>query len=126
MKNNLAISLLKKTFVVAAIGALSGCAAFNYTEPDAPVALSSISRLEPRPRIAVVFGSGGPRGYAHIGVISQLEANGIKPDLIVGTSVGALIGAFWASGLPAAQIEEKALAGGPLTLFDLSDRKSVV
>ena len=120
MKNILAISLLKKTVAVAAIGALCGCAAFNYTEPDAPVALSSIARLDPSPRIAVVFGSGGPRGYAHIGVISQLEANGIKPDLIVGTSVGALIGAFWASGLPAAQIEEKALAGGPLTLFDLS------
>lgn len=125
MKNTLAINrfafkFLSRITIAIGIAAISGCAAFNYTDSDAPVALSNLSPVKPRPHIAVVFGSGGPRGYVHIGVISQLEANGIKPDLIVGTSVGALIGAFWASGLNAAQIEEKALAGGPLTLFDLS------
>jgi NTE family protein len=68
----------------------------------------------------VVLGSGGPRGYAHIGVIKVLEANGIAPDLIVGSSVGALIGAFWASGLSASEIEARSQTGGPLTLFDLN------
>jgi NTE family protein len=44
--------------------ALSGCAAFNYTAPDSPVAQTTANSTEPRPRVALVLGSGGPRGYA--------------------------------------------------------------
>jgi NTE family protein len=102
-----------------AIG-ISGCAAFNYVEKDAPLALKSVETFMKRPKIAVVLGSGGPRGYAHIGVIKVLEEAGIKPDLIVGSSVGALIGAFWASGMNGPDIQKEAFAGGPLTLFDLN------
>jgi NTE family protein len=99
---------------------ISGCAAFNYAEKDAPVALKAVEPLPKRPKIAVVLGSGGPRGYAHIGVIKVLEEAGIKPDLIVGSSVGSLIGAFWASGMSGPEIQKEAFAGGPLTLFDLN------
>ncbi len=99
---------------------LSGCAAFNYAEPDAPVAQQTVAPLAKRPKIAVVLGSGGPRGYAHVGVIKVLEEAGIQPDLIVGSSVGALIGAFWASGMSGPEIQKTAFAGGPLTLFDLN------
>jgi NTE family protein len=106
-------------FLVCAM-ALTSCASFNATQADAPQMRSSVEPLAPAPRIAVVLSSGGPRGYAHIGVIKALEQAGIVPDLIVGSSVGALIGAFWASGLPADAIETKALSGGPLTLFDLN------
>jgi NTE family protein len=98
---------------------VSGCAAFNYAEKDAPVALKSVEPLPKRPKIAVVLGSGGPRGYAHIGVIKVLEEAGIKPDLIVGSSVGSLIGAFWASGMSGPEIQKEAFAGGPLTLFEV-------
>ena len=110
-------------YVGVAIGltlSLSGCAAFNYTSPDAPVALTSLTAMSPRPKIAVVLGSGGPRGYAHIGIIKALEENGVVPDLIVGTSVGALIGSFWASGMSAKALDAKSREGGPLTIFDLS------
>lgn len=99
-------------------GWLPGCAAFDYEAADAPQALSSPVAIEPRPRIALVLGSGGPRGYAHIGVLTVLEEAGIVPDLVVGSSVGALIGAFWAGGLSAAEIDERSFDGGPLTLFD--------
>ncbi len=99
---------------------LPGCAAFNYTAPDAPRALSAIDTLTPAPQLAIVLGSGGPRGYAHIGVLRVLEDAGIRPDLVVGSSVGALIGVFWASGMPAAQIDALSQQGGPLTLFDPS------
>lgn len=99
---------------------LSGCAAFNYREPDAPRALVEVPPLQPRPGIALVLGPGGPRGYAHIGVLRVLEEAGIEPDLIVGCSVGALIGAFWASGLSAQAIDERSMQGGPLTVFDPS------
>jgi NTE family protein len=100
--------------------ALGGCAAFNYQDVDAPVALKRVPRLSPLPKIALVLGSGGPRGYAHIGVMRVLEDEGIYPDLVVGSSVGSLLGAFWASGLSAKQIDEMSQLGGPLTLFDPS------
>jgi NTE family protein len=56
-----------------------------------------------------VLGSGGPRGFAHIGVLKALEAEGIKPDIIVGSSVGALVGALYASGMDARDLEREAL-----------------
>jgi NTE family protein len=101
-----------------AIAALGGCAAFDYRSNDAPRALQDVLPLNPRPRIAVVLGSGGPRGYAHIGVLRVLEEASITPDIVVGSSVGALIGAFWASGLNAAELDARSMQGGPLTVFD--------
>src|SRR5215831_3538306 len=50
------------------------------------------------PRIGLVLGSGAARGWAHIGVIRALERAGIQPDLVCGTSAGALVGAAYASG----------------------------
>jgi NTE family protein len=102
------------------LATLAGCAPFNHTGPDSPRALSAVAPMEPRPRIALVLGSGGPRGYAHIGVMRVLEEAGIDVDLIVGTSVGSLLGAFWAEGKSAAEIDALSTQGGPLTLFDLS------
>jgi NTE family protein len=99
---------------------LVGCAAFDYRRDDAPRALSVVPPLSPQPRIALVLGSGGPRGYAHLGVLRVLEEAGIRPDLVVGSSVGSLIGTFWASGLDAARLDELSFDGGPLTVFDPS------
>jgi NTE family protein len=50
------------------------------------------------PAIGLVLGSGAARGFAHIGVMRALEAHGIKPDIIVGTSMGALVGGCYATG----------------------------
>jgi len=50
-------------------------------------------------KLALVLGGGATKGYAHIGVLKVLEQNGIKPDLIVGTSMGAIIGGLYASGI---------------------------
>lgn len=97
---------------------LGGCAAFDYLAADAPEALSTLAPLHPRPRLALVLGSGGPRGYAHLGVLRVLEEAGIQPDLVVGSSVGALIGTFWASGRSAAELDALSFQGGPLTVFD--------
>jgi NTE family protein len=49
------------------------------------------------PSIGLVLGSGAARGFAHIGVMRVLQAHGIKPDIIVGTSMGALVGACYAT-----------------------------
>lgn len=104
----------------AVLASLSGCAPFNYTLPDSPVASERVAPMQPRPRVALVLSSGGPRGYAQIGVMRVLEEAGIEVDLVVGTSVGSLLGAFWADGRSAAEIDAISQEGGPLTLFDLS------
>jgi NTE family protein len=54
--------------------------------------------LTRKPRIGLALGSGSSRGWAHIGAIRALEEHGVKPDLICGTSIGALVGAVYASG----------------------------
>jgi NTE family protein len=70
-----------------------------------------LPRFEPpssKPRLALVLGSGGPRGFAHIGVLKVLEEAGIRPDLVVGASVGAMAGALYAAGYRAADLERMA------------------
>lgn len=52
-----------------------------------------------RPKIGLALGSGGLRGFAHIGVLKVLERENIPVDLIAGCSIGAMIGALYASGL---------------------------
>jgi NTE family protein len=51
-----------------------------------------------KPRIGLALGSGSARGWAHIGAIRALEERGVKPDIICGSSIGALVGAVYASG----------------------------
>lgn len=54
---------------------------------------------------ALVLGGGGARGLAHVGVISALEGIGYDPGIVTGTSMGAIVGALYAAGYPAAEIE---------------------
>ncbi|HNN82079.1 MAG TPA: patatin-like phospholipase family protein, partial [Leptospiraceae bacterium] len=49
-------------------------------------------------KLGLALGSGSSRGWAHIGVIRRLEELGIKPDVVVGTSVGSLVGAAYCAG----------------------------
>lgn len=62
-----------------------------------------------RPRIAYALGGGAARGFAHVGVIAVLERSGIRPDLIVGTSAGSVVGALYASGLDARGLHTQAM-----------------
>ena len=56
-------------------------------------------------RVALVLGGGGCRGYGHIGVLRVLEKNGLKPDLVVGSSAGSLVGALYAAGISTEKME---------------------
>lgn len=51
-----------------------------------------------RRKVGLALGSGSARGWAHIGALQELESMGIKPDVVVGTSIGALVGAVYVSG----------------------------
>jgi NTE family protein len=71
-----------------------------------------LPRFEPPPApmgVALVLGSGGHRGFAHLGVLKVLEQEGLRPDLVVGSSVGAMVGALYASGMPIDELERDAL-----------------
>ena len=60
------------------------------------------------PRIGLALGGGAARGFAHIGVIQVLEEAGIRPALVVGTSAGSVVAAFYASGKNGAQLQQVA------------------
>ncbi len=62
------------------------------------------------PQLALVLSGGGARCFAHIGVLKSLDEAGIKPDLIVGTSMGAVIGGLYAIGYTGEEIEQLFLA----------------
>ena len=73
-----------------------------------------------RPRVALVLGGGAARGFAHIGVIRVLEQEKIPIDFIVGTSVGSLIGALYASHQNSFELEWTAFLLEKDDLFDFS------
>lgn len=72
----------------------------------------------PRPRVALVLGGGAARGFAHVGVIRALEQEKIPVDLIVGTSVGSLIGAIYASDTNSFELEWTAFTLEKEHIFD--------
>ena len=57
-----------------------------------------MARQAQKPRIGLALGSGGARGWSHIGVIHALHDLGVRPDVVCGTSIGALVGAAYAAG----------------------------
>jgi NTE family protein len=59
---------------------------------------ADLKKAHPGPVVGLALGSGSARGWAHIGVIEELEAIGVRPQVVCGTSVGALVGAVYVSG----------------------------
>jgi len=78
-------------------------------------------RKATQPKIGLALGSGAARGLAHIGVIKVLEENNVPIDYITGSSIGAMIGGFYASGLSVAEIEKIALKITNQEMFSLID-----
>jgi NTE family protein len=69
-------------------------AAYRKSEPDAPS--GGVRRR--RPKVGIVLGAGAARGWAHIGALQEITAMGLKPDIVVGASIGALVGGCYAAG----------------------------
>ena len=66
-------------------------------------------QAKPTPKIALALGGGASRGFAHVGVIKALEAQGIVPDIVVGTSAGSVVGALYAGGYSGFELQRIAL-----------------
>ena len=103
--------------------ALAGCSTVSPSGPPAvtPAVATPSVIAEPQrrpPRLGLALGGGAARGFAHVGVIQVLERNGIRPDLVVGTSAGSLVAALYASGMDGAALERAALSMDEATLTD--------
>jgi NTE family protein len=70
-----------------------------------PLAVQAQEAEKPRPKVALVLSGGGAMGIAHVGVIQELERLGIRPDFVVGTSMGSIVGGLYASGMSGADLE---------------------
>ncbi|HET8762400.1 MAG TPA: patatin-like phospholipase family protein, partial [Gemmatimonadales bacterium] len=84
---------------------------------SAPAARPALAQQCRARRTALVLSGGGAKGLTHIGLLRSLDSLGIRPDLIVGTSMGAVVGAMYASGYPARTIDSLARAFPIATLF---------
>lgn len=96
---------------------LAGCST-PPTVPPPTVPPPVVETPQRAPRLGLALGGGAARGFAHVGVIQVLEANGIHPDVIAGTSAGSLVAALYASGKDAAELERAALSMDEATLTD--------
>ena len=105
-----------------ALSLLAACTAAVKPVPPAPPMAAVAQR--PAPKVALVLGGGAARGFAHIGAIKALEAQGIVPDLIVGTSAGAVVGALYAAGNGGFELQKLAIQmeEGQVSDWSLPDR----
>ena len=101
---------------------LAGCSSVpTVSEPVTPPVVTTPTLPEPArraPRLGLALGGGAARGFAHVGVIQVLEQNGIRPDLVAGTSAGSLVAALYASGMNGVELERAALSMEEATLTD--------
>lgn len=97
-----------RTVLIVFVVLLSACADIAQ-KPAAPPSAA---------KLALVLGGGAARGFAHVGVIKALEAQGIVPDLIVGTSAGSLVAAIYAGGISGFELQRIALDMDDRTLTD--------
>lgn len=84
---------------------LAGCSFTPWQQSSPPAAAPAAKPL----KIGLALGGGAARGFAHVGVIKALEAQGIVPDIVVGTSAGSLVGALYAAGNDGFALQKLAL-----------------
>lgn len=99
-------------------GLLAACGGEN-TRPTAP-ARPAVPGTPAKPvKIGVALGGGAAKGFAHIGVIKMLEANGFEPVVVSGTSAGSVVGALYASGMNAFDMQQKAVSLDQASIRDV-------
>lgn len=105
---------------LTALGACTFGAGPNHSGAEAPDVSDVSSRLPAGQPWALVLSSGGPRGFVHIGVIEALDDIGVKPDMVVGASIGALVGTLYCGGLSGKQMRQIAMELSPTQIASLA------
>ena len=108
---------LRPALLVSMALLLVGC--FGTTRPAPPTVFAPVPPVAPV-RIGIALGGGAAKGFAHIGVIKMLEANGLEPAVVSGTSAGSVVGALYASGMDAFQMQRHAVALDEDEIRDIS------
>lgn len=110
--------------VVVAPAVAEPPAAPSVAEPPVTPPAAPPPAVRPPPKIALALGGGAARGFAHIGVIKALEAQGIAADIVVGTSAGSVVGALYAAGYNGFEIQALAIEmeDGQLNDWSLPNR----
>ncbi|WP_230182424.1 patatin-like phospholipase family protein [Aquabacterium sp. CECT 9606] len=111
----------KRVLCATLIVALAACGSTPPApapEVKAPVLAPVVKPAAKPPRIGLALGGGAARGFAHIGVLQVLEEQGIKPDLVVGTSAGSLVAAIYAAGKTPGELESMAMNLDESTMTD--------
>lgn len=102
-----------------AAAALAACGSAPRTAPQDPSASAAAGTAPVPLKIGIALGGGAAKGFAHIGVIKMLEANGLTPAVVSGTSAGSVVGALYASGMDAFALQEKAVGLDETSIRDL-------
>ena len=95
---------------------LAACA----SAPEVKTPPRAVAPKQAPVKVGIALGGGAAKGFAHIGVIKMLEANGITPVVVSGTSAGSVVGALYASGMDAYAMQEKAFALDESRIRDVS------
>ena len=102
----------------ACVAALAACGGAPVREA-APAAAPSAPTAPPV-RVGLALGGGAAKGFAHVGVIKMLEAQGIRPAVVAGTSAGSVVGALYASGMDPFALQKQAFALDEEAIRDVS------
>ncbi|HEU4776139.1 MAG TPA: patatin-like phospholipase family protein, partial [Telluria sp.] len=113
---------LRRLTLISLLLLAAGCG--TTSQPPAPVsAVPEPVSVTPPPapkkvRIGLALGGGAARGFAHIGVIKALEAQGIYPEIVVGTSAGSVVGALYAAGNDGFALQKTAMEMDEASISD--------
>ncbi|MEO7578910.1 MAG: patatin-like phospholipase family protein [Massilia sp.] len=107
------------TLIALSTVVLSACRTAPPPAPDPVVVTPPVLPQAPRKiKIGLALGGGAARGFAHIGVIKALEAQGIYPEIVVGTSAGSVVGALYAAGNSGFELQKIAMNMDEATISD--------
>ncbi len=110
---------VQRSLACLLVATLAACGSTPPSAPPTALEPTATTTAAPPIKIGIALGGGAAKGFAHIGVLKMLEANGFAPAVVAGTSAGSVVGAMYASGMNAFELQEKAVALDEARIRDL-------